>query len=125
VTGSWRVLDFLRAGITFLTGHVDPNRPEAAVNWRIIEYAASKRVDHHFNWRHGSTYLIGGQFREVMYAMARFGSELISLVSQLIEMCPQECRSATDKLLAHYSELSECLSAKYKPISAAYPSGGA
>jgi hypothetical protein len=79
IVEDWRILDFLRAGMAIIDGHIDRTDPTIEVQWKILQAAASQRVDR-MNWRHGATYLIAAQFRAVMYATSSaYGSEITVL----------------------------------------------
>jgi hypothetical protein len=78
ITADWRVLDFLRAGMDILDGHIDRSDPIIELLWKLLQAATSQRVDH-FNWHHGATYLIAAEFSAAMYARSNpCGSELLT-----------------------------------------------
>ena len=111
-----KLLDFLRAGMIILDGHLDRSDPTIELHWKILQAAASQRVDH-WNWRHGATYLIAAEFRAVMYATSNaYGSEILSFVGWLLEHCPFSCRPELDAAMMHYPELSQCLRVKHEPL---------
>jgi hypothetical protein len=116
IVEDWRILDFLRAGMAIIDGHIDRTDPTIEVQWKILQAAASQRVDR-MNWRHGATYLIAAQFRAVMYATSSaYGSEIISFVGWLFKHCPLACRPALDAAIVNYPELSQCLRVKHGPL---------
>lgn len=93
------------------------SREQLSLDSSIISAMTEERVTGGgFNFRYGQVYVTGDQRKAVGYASNRYGSELLTEATRIIEQIRKISEASADRLLSLYPAISDCLKFAHEAV---------